>query len=64
MTWTIAKEEGSAPVMATKDGSVIQVGISPIPTKLNVRAIIDIDNEQAELKDLIASLQKHVKEEK
>ena len=35
-------------------------GIGP---KLNVRAIIDIDNEQAEIKELIAALGKHVKME-
>jgi hypothetical protein len=49
MTWTVTKEEGDR--NATP-------GFGP---KLHVRAIIDIDNEQADLKDLIASLQKHVR---
>lgn len=52
MTWTVTKEE--------IDRGVYKAGIN-----LNVRAIIPLDQEvdgQAELKGLIASLQKHVKE--
>lgn len=65
MTWTVTKEE-SAPLNVDNLGASISTGdkFSIIPSKLNVRAIIDVDNDQAELKDLIASLQKHVKEEK
>lgn len=54
MTWTATKEE---PEVVTYDPSGKKIG-----AMLNVRAIIDIDNEQSEIKELIASLQKHVKE--
>lgn len=52
MTWTVTFEDAK------------ESGSDRSNDKIHVRAIIDIDNEQAELKDLIASLQKHVKEEK
>lgn len=55
MTWTVSKEE-------TDYHDVNPNKAKPGP-KLNVRAIIDVDNEQAEIKELIASLQKHVKEQ-
>lgn len=54
MTWTVTKEE--------PEGNETAYPAKKMPPKLNVRAIIDLDNEQAELKELIASLQKHVKE--
>lgn len=55
MTWTVTKEEAEG--LRYHDE-----GAKKLSPKLNVRAIIDLDNEQAELKELIASLQKHVKE--
>lgn len=51
MTWTVTRED--------VDG---ETSGKPVPPKLNVRAVIDLDNEQHEIKELIASLQKHVKE--
>lgn len=50
MSWTVTMEDE------------VKIGGASIPEKIHVRAIISID-EQAELKDLIASLQKHVKED-
>lgn len=54
MSWTAAIDEGYAK-------TEVEGTFKTVPL-LNVRAIIDVDNGQAELKDLIASLQKHVKE--
>lgn len=54
MTWTVTKEDAGWQGAAGADPK-------KVPAVLNVRAIIDIDNEQAEIKELIASLQKHVK---
>ncbi len=53
MTWTVTKEHPEYGTLEPHQHS--------FAAKLHIRAIIDIDNEQAELKDLIASLQKHVK---
>lgn len=50
MSWTVTMEDE------------VKVGGATVPEKIHVRAIIRVD-EQAELKDLIASLQKHVKED-
>lgn len=58
MTWTVMKEERGL----AKDQDTGGIRGDMHADKIHVRAIIDIDNEQAELKDLIASLQKHVKE--
>lgn len=49
MTWTVTKEEPELVDPARK-----------VSAHLNIRAIIDLDNEQDELKALIVSLQKHV----
>lgn len=54
MTWTVTKE--------TSDYSPGS-SYAEAPNMLNVRAIINCETQQAELKDLIASLQKHVKDE-
>lgn len=53
MPWTVTPETTDD----QRSGNIFKES-----TRLNVRAIIDIDNEQAEIKDLIASPQKHVKE--
>ena len=53
MSWTVSKEPSEHRDTDGKTWTEVRI---------HVRAIIDIDNEQAELKDLIASLQKHVKE--
>lgn len=53
MTWTVTREDPSSSAYTSADKTSTP--------KLHVRAIIDIDNEQAEIKELIASLQKHVK---
>lgn len=55
MSWTATIVEGH-------EGHRDDASDRTIPL-LHVRAIIDIDNEQAELKELIASLGKHVKME-
>ena len=54
MSWTVTIEE---------EAHDVSKRAKPIPAKLHIRAIIDIDNEQAEIKELIASLQKYVKEQ-
>lgn len=53
MTWTVTHEDAKE----SREGNTVE----RYPNQLHVRAIIDLDNEQAELKELIASLQKHVK---
>lgn len=56
MTWTVTHEDA-------KEALDKGVTIGSSPNTLHVRAIIDIDNEQDEIKELIASLQKHVKDD-
>ena len=51
MTWTVTPTDSEG----TLDSK-------PIAIRLHVRAIINVDTEQHELKALIESLQKHVKE--
>lgn len=61
MTWTVTKEEGDTPTI--KSGSAGYTGDGrPLSSKLHIRGIIDLGSEQAELCDLIASLQKHLVE--
>ncbi len=62
MTWTVTKEEAAGFEMV-REPYTKEAKPKAIPARLNVRAIIDIDNEQADLKDLIAALGKHVKME-
>lgn len=53
MSWTVTPETTDD----QRSGNIFKES-----TRLNVRAIINVEYEQAELKELIASLQKHVKE--
>ncbi len=64
MTWTVTIEESEGMPEQTISYNTVNSTVrqKAIPPRLHVRAIIDIDNEQSEIKDLIASLQKHVKE--
>lgn len=66
MTWTVVREDANTVVTKRSSDSAPEPDYPAIRSPANtihVRAIIDIDNEQAEIKELIASLQKHVKEE-
>jgi hypothetical protein len=58
MTWTVTKD--GDPIEGMTESTLRKEPLKGPPANLHIRAIIDVNSEQHELKALIEALQKHV----